>query len=391
MSETSVLRPEDQEHLDELIGKYVFDGGMSRIEAEDRALREILEARQKEAGGKKKAPFRFLRIGDLELTPPRWLVKNLIEADGFGEIFGEPGCGKSFLGIELACRVATGTPFFGFEVKSPGPVYYLAAEGRGGLLRRFKAWSIARGTALEGTPLFLNETPLVLIDESSCRNAISALEKKAAELKTPPALIILDTWSRNLGGDDSSPQDAAIGVSALDQIRSHFQNVACLVIHHSGQNVKDRSRGWSGLRAAVDFEFRMERGSDDLIRLACTKNKEAELPEPMAFKMVSIDLGINDEEGKPVYSAVLSEIDYVDDPGQRKSCPGKNQTLAVELLQKTLGEYTPVPGTPPGVPLALWRDKCWAALGNKNRFYDIRDSLVRRGRIQIREEYVSFT
>jgi hypothetical protein len=391
MNETAALKPGDRDRLDELIGKYIFDAGMSKLDAENRALGEILEEREKETEGKKQDPFRFLRVGDLELRPPRWLVKGLIEADGFGEVFGEPGCGKSFLGIELACRVATGTPFFGFEVRNPGPVYYLAAEGRGGLLRRFRAWGIARGAALEGAPLFLNETPLVLVDEMSCRNAIRALEKKAAELKTPPALIVLDTWSRNLGGDDSSPQDAAIGVSALDQIRSRFQNVACLVIHHSGQNVKDRSRGWSGLRAAVDFEFRMERGSDDLIRFTCTKNKEAELPDPMAFKLAGIDLGINDEDGKPVYSAVLSETDYVDDPGQRKSCPGKNQALAVELLQKALGEYTPVSGTPPGVPLTLWRDKCWAAFGNKNRFYDIRDSLVRRGKIQIKEEYVSFT
>jgi hypothetical protein len=65
--------------------------------------------------------------------------------------------------------------------------------------------------------------------------------------------------------------------------------------------------------------------------------------------------------------------------------------LAIELLQKTLDEYIPVPGTPPGVPLARWRDRCWEAFGNKSRFYDIRDSLARRGRIQIKEGYVSFT
>jgi hypothetical protein len=194
-----------------------------------------------------------------------------------------------------------------------------------------------------------------------------------------------------LGGDDSSPQDAAIGVSALDQIRSCFQNVACLVIHHSGQNIKDRSRGWSGLRAAVDFEFRMERGSDDLLRLTCTKNKEADLPEPMAFKMVGIDLGIRDEDNNPVYSAVLSETDYTDDPGQKKACPGKNQALAIELLQKVIDEYTPVSGFPPGVPLNLWRDKCWTVFEQKTRFYDIRKSLVRRGKIQIRDGYVSLS
>jgi hypothetical protein len=390
MKDYPELTPDEAERLAELSGKLMSDG-MNQQEADIEALKRILERRKQEAEGKKKDPFRFLRIGDLKLNPPRWLVKGLIEEDSFGEIFGEPGCGKSFLAIELACRVATGTPFFGFEVKHPGPVYYLAAEGRGGLTRRFSAWSISRGLPLKGAPLFLNETPIILVDELSCRNAINALKKKADELKTPPSLILLDTWSRCLGADDSSPQDAAMGVAALDQIRSHFQNAACLVVHHSGQAAKDRSRGWSGLRAAVDFEFRMDRGSDDLLRLTCTKNKEGEPPEPLAFKLAGIDLGIKDEDGKPVYSAVLSETDYTDDPGQKKTGPGKNQTPAIELLQKTIAEYTPVPGLPPGVPLNLWRDRCWTAFGNKNRFYDIRDSLLRRGKIQIKEEYVSFT
>jgi hypothetical protein len=183
VGETNELQPEDRERLDELIGKYVFDGGMSRIEAEDRALREILEERSKEAEGRKKDPFRFLRIGDLELTPPRWLVKNFIEAGSFCEIFGDPGCGKSFLGIELACRVATGTSFFGFEVKSPGPVYYLAAEGRGGLLRRFHAWAVARVQSIAGAPIFLNETPLSLIDEKSVKDAVTALKKNVGRTK----------------------------------------------------------------------------------------------------------------------------------------------------------------------------------------------------------------
>ena len=70
----------------------------------------------------------------------------------------------------------------------------------------------------------MNETPLVLIDEIFWRNAAAALQRMMSALQTPPSLIILDTWSWNLGGDDSSPQDAAMGVSALDQIWSRFEN-----------------------------------------------------------------------------------------------------------------------------------------------------------------------
>ena len=311
------------------------------------------------------------------------MIKNLIEVDSFGEVFGEPGCGKSFWAIELSCCVATGKDFFGFEVKRPGPVFYLAGEGRGGLVRRFAAWKIARGASLAGVPLYVNETPLVLIDEASCLHAAAALQKMMSALQTPPSLIVIDTWSRNLGGDDSSPQDAAIGVAALDQIRSRLENVACIVVHHCGQAAKDRSRGWSGLRAAVDAEYRMERGTDELIRLTCTKNKEGAAPDPMAFQMASINLGINDEDGNPVYSAVLSETDYVDDPGASRPPPGKNQALALDILEKLLAD------NPFGVAIKEWRDRCVGAGLHRTRFYDIKKGFERRGKIKQEGGYVS--
>ena len=278
--------------------------------------------------------------------------------------------------------MATGEAFFGFEVKRPGPVFYLAGEGRGGLVRRFTAWKIARGEQLTDAPLYVNETPLVLIDEISCRNVAAALQKMTSALQTPPSLIILDTWSRNLGGDDSSPQDAAMGVSALDQIRSRFENAACLVVHHCGQGTKDRSRGWSGLRAAVDVEYRMERGTDNLIRLTCTKNKEGDALNPMAFQMASIDLGIKDEDGNPVYSAVLSETDFVDDPGAARSSPGKNQSLALGVLERLLVD------NPKGVTAKIWRDGCEVAGLQRTRFYEIKRGFERRGKIKQEGEYI---
>ncbi|MDR1373685.1 MAG: helicase RepA family protein, partial [Treponema sp.] len=378
------LTAAEQEDLLELAGKFM-DSGMNAESADLKALGVILERRKTAEEAGKKDPFRFLRIGDLPLTPPRWLVTNFLETGSFCEIFGDPGCGKSFLVIELAAAVSTATPFFGMEIKMPGSVYYLAAEGKGGLLRRFRAWSIARAKPLSGAPLFLNETPLFLVDEKSTIQAINALKKMTDSLKTPPALIILDTWSRNLGGDDSSPEDAAQGVAAVDKVRSYFPETVVVVIHHSGNGIKDRSRGWSGLRAAVDTEFLMTKAADGVVRLSCTKNKEGEAVEPMAFTLAGIDLGITNEDGEPVYSAVLSETDYVDPPSGRQGAPeGKNQSVAFELLKKAIVDYSPLP-----VPMSVWRDSCWDALGNKNRFYDIRDSFIRRGKIQVKDGSVS--
>jgi hypothetical protein len=124
----------------------------------------------------------------------------------------------------------------------------------------------------------------------------------------------------------------------------------------------------------------MERGSDDVIRLTCTKNKESEPPEPMAFAFAGIDLGIKDEDGNPVYSAVLSETDYTDPPSGRPAAGGKNQTLAIELLQKAVVDYSPSP-----VPLSAWRERFIAGGGARNRFHELKNSLMRRGKIKISE------
>jgi hypothetical protein len=374
------LTPDETESLAELSGKFM-DNGMGPDAADREALKRIQAERKKKAEGEKKDPFCFLRVGDLPLTPPRWLVKDFLEAGSFCEVFGDPGCGKSFLAIELACSVATATPFFGREIKTPGPVYYLAAEGKGGILRRFRAWSIARVKPLTDVPLYINETPLFLIEEKSTIQAINALKKMTGILTTSPALVILDTWSRNLGGDDSSPEDAALGVAAVDKVRGYFPEAVVAVIHHSGNGVKDRSRGWSGLRAAVDTEFLMSKASDGIVRLSCTKNKEGEAVEPMAFTLAGIDLGMTNDEGEPIFSAVLSETDYTDPPSLRQAAGGKNQTMGIELLQKLAVEYSPLL-----VPLSVWRERFVTAGGERTRFYELKNSLLRRGKIKVAED-----
>jgi hypothetical protein len=62
--------------------------------------------------------FRFEQVGGIEVRASSWLVQGILEADSFGCLFGDPGAGKSFLAIELAACVATGTPFYGLQIKT---------------------------------------------------------------------------------------------------------------------------------------------------------------------------------------------------------------------------------------------------------------------------------
>jgi hypothetical protein len=215
---------------------------------------------------------------------------------------------------------------------------------------------------------------------------VKALKTLVKELDRPPALAILDTWSRTLGGDDSAPSDAAAGVAALDALRARFENFAALVVHHEG-HTKGRGRGWSGLRAAVDAEFRAERGKDDLLRLECTKSKDTRPVDPMAFQFVSTELGITDEEGNPFTSAVLNTVDWTPDTETATKKPvGKNQTLALDILKRLEAEARENRGDDGWVSLTLWRDECKAAGIDKYRMRDVKKSLEENGLIEIYDD-----
>jgi hypothetical protein len=68
-----------------------------------------------------------------------WAIDGLMEAKTTGALFGESTVGKSFVAVDVAACMATGTPWIGHSIGRPGIVLYFAGEGRHGLPRRFKA------------------------------------------------------------------------------------------------------------------------------------------------------------------------------------------------------------------------------------------------------------
>lgn len=75
------------------------------------------------------------------LRSVEFIVDGYFESDALSMIFGPPGSGKSFVALDVACCVATGTPWHGMKVKQ-GAVIAIVGEGLNGIGRRIKAWSI---------------------------------------------------------------------------------------------------------------------------------------------------------------------------------------------------------------------------------------------------------
>jgi hypothetical protein len=251
--------------------------------------------------------FQFFDVSDLiaDIKPIDWLVRDVFETDSLALIYGQPGGGKSFFAVDIACSIATGSQFFERQVK-PGPVFYIAGEGHNGLARRFKAWEVSHGVPIVPGTLFKSGGAMAVLDEDSIRGVYEQIARTCDATGQAPAFICVDTLARNFGaGDENSTEDMSVFISHLDKWLRRPFGCCVSVVHHSGHNM-ERARGSSALKAAVDAECEVSRDDSGMVRVRFTKMKDAEIPAEMLLKLKSVELpGLVDEDGNPVTSAVL--------------------------------------------------------------------------------------
>lgn len=271
---------------------------------------------------KKPGGFQFVPVSDLNFREPEFVVADLLETDTLAMLFGDPGCGKSFIAVDVALSVATGASFHGRDTR-PGAVFYIAGEGHNGLARRFAAWAKARGVSIEGAPLFVSNRPAQFLDAASARDVSQAVRELADE-HGAPGLIVVDTVARNFGaGDENSTQDMAKFVAAMDDLKASWAGCTVMLIHHSGHADKGRARGAMALKGALDAEFRAEK-RDGVIELSCTKMKDAPPTPDALFRLETVVLSDRAD------SAVLVQ-------DERKK-PEKRLTAAQRLAMRTFTE-----------------------------------------------------
>ena len=337
--------------------------------------------------------FVFLKLGDLQIKPPDLMVQDLIETDSLTQIFGDPGCCKSFVVIDLACCIASGRDFHGHETKQ-GVVCYIAGEGQNGLARRFAAWGIRNDVDLKTIPLFVSTMPAALCDEGYAKLVFNAADKIAIGY-SPPQLIVIDTLARNFGpGDENSTKDMGAFIQAVDALRC-IHKATILLVHHTGHANKNRARGAMALTGALDAQYRMDKDKFGVVRFEAVKMKDAALPAPMAFKIRSVEVGILDKDGLPVTSAILDATKYEARTDNTSNQLGQNQTIGIRALsdlqkdeRARLENNNQDPKTA-RMSLDEWKKECVRRGMVRKSFYSIKKSLSNRGIIVIENGFVS--
>lgn len=103
-----------------------------------------------------------------------WLVASLWSDEAVGIIGGEPKCCKSFLALDLAVAVATGTPCLRrYPVPTPGRVLLYAAEDALHVVRhRLEGICAAAAIAIDALDVHVITAPTLWLD-LACRSGPS--------------------------------------------------------------------------------------------------------------------------------------------------------------------------------------------------------------------------
>ena len=260
-------------------------------------------------------------------TPPDELVQGVLTAGDGSVLYGDSNSGKTFFVIDMACAVARGVEWMGRKTE-PGLVVYLAAESPASVRGRLQAYQKHHGVKVPNFAIV--QSPIDLFDgDADANKVIELVRMLEAKCGQSVRLIIGDTLARlSAGANENAGQDMGLVVRRFDRIRTeckaHF-----LLIHHCGKNAAAGSRGWSGIRAAVDTEIEV---TDSPAGKCCEITKQRDLPtkgERIGFKLDVVTLGYTKWEAPATSCVVIPADAPVKQAGKRM---GECEGAVVEFL-----------------------------------------------------------
>ena len=179
----------------------------------------------------------------------RWLVEQLWCARSVGVIGGAPKCAKTWLGLDLALSVATGTPCLGrYAVPEPGPVLvYLAEDALRAVRERIEGMARHRGLDLEAVEIHVITAPVLRLDHDRDRTRLWETVRRLR-----PRLLVLDPLVRLHSIDENHAGDVAELLGYFRTLQREL-GLSVLLVHHTRKNAADGVAAGQGLRGSGDI------------------------------------------------------------------------------------------------------------------------------------------
>jgi hypothetical protein len=299
-------------------------------------------------------PLPVVRVGDLPSgeDAPRWLVEGLWGAQSVGVIGGAPKCAKTWLGLDLALSVATGTACLGkYAVPQPGPVLvYLAEDALAVVRQRIGGMARHRGLDFAGVDIYVITAPVLRLDRDPDRTRLLETTRRLR-----PRLLLLDPLVRLHGIDENHAGEVA-GLLAYFRKLQRQLDLAVLLVHHTRKNAAGGVAAGVGLRGSGDIHafgdsnLYLRRTKEHLV--LTTEHRAAPPAPPVSLELVTTD-------------AATTHLEVIDELAE-----GKRRSLDDQILDLLAGS------------VVLTRGKLRASLAVQNeRLGAALESLERAGRL----------
>ncbi len=221
----------------------------------------------------------------------RWLVTGLWSEQAVGIVGGEPKCCKSFLALDLAVSVASGTPCLRrFVVPKAGRVLLYAAEDALHIVRRrLDGIASAAGVPLADLDIQVITVPVLRLDlDADRRNLAETVDRLR------PRLLILDPFVRLHRIDENASGEVAPLLAYLRELQRRF-GVAVLVVHHAkkgagGVRAGQALRGSSEFHAWGDSNLYLRRDGEEL--MLTVEHRAAASPRPLTIELAQHGLAL---------------------------------------------------------------------------------------------------
>lgn len=263
------------------------------------------------------------------LPPPTPLVDGFLFQGTLAQLAGNPGDGKTFAALGMACAVASGRSWNGHRVPTATPVVYVAGEGSTGLFARIAAWCGLHGLSpaeLDGK-LHILARPVQLGSAEDMRQLAKLIRDTGA------GLVVLDTRARcTVGLEENSATEQGLAVAAVEAVIA-ATGATVMVVHHLGAG-QQRGRGSTAWDGAVYSDLVLGRNKDGEVIIACSKHKDAPDGCKHLFRLEPVTVPqdvMPDAEERRRTSLVLVNVDPMEDRG------GETAEAILKLIANTAG------------------------------------------------------
>ena len=253
-------------------------------------------------------PLPVVRVGEIQSQDdaPRWLVQELWGARAVGVIGGAPKCSKTWLGLDIALSVATGTACLGkYTVPEPGPVLvYLAEDALPVVRERVAGMARHRGLDLDRVEFDVITAPVLRLDRDPDRMRLLETTRRLR-----PRLLLLDPLVRLHGIDENNAGEVAALLAYFRSLQRQF-DVSVLLVHHTRKNAPAGAAAGQGLRGSSDIHafgdsnLYLRRCKEHLV--LCAEHRAAPASPPIHLALVTtqsdtahLEVVAQHEDGKP--------------------------------------------------------------------------------------------